>query len=269
MNVNLKSLVGRLNDTCRTALEGAAGLCLSRTNYDVEIEHILAKLLEQDDTDLHKICRHYEVNIDRLSKDISTALDRLKTGNSRTPGLSDRLPQWFQNAWLLASVDFGAARVRSGHLLLALLSNEGTARLARDASREFNHISVESLQTKLEEITADSSEARDAVALGETAGVSDGAPVASGVKGKTKALDQYTEDLTAKAAAGKIDPILGRDFEIRQIVDILTRRRQNNPILTGEAGVGKTAVVEGFALRISQGDVPEPLKNVEIGRAHV
>ncbi len=264
MNVNLKSLVGRLNDTCRSALEGAAGLCLSRTNYDVEIEHILAKLLEQEDTDLHKICRHYEVNIDRLSKDISVALDRLKTGNSRTPGLSDRLPQWFQNAWLLASVDFGAARVRSGHLVLALLSNEGTARLARDASREFNHISVESLQMKLEEITADSSEARDAVALGETSGVSDGAPVASGVKGKTKALDQYTEDLTAKAAAGKIDPILGRDFEIRQIVDILTRRRQNNPILTGEAGVGKTAVVEGFALRISQGDVPDPLKNVAV-----
>ena len=264
MNVNLKSLVGRLNDVSRGALEGGAGLCLSRTNYDVEIEHLLAKILENDDTDLHKICAHFEVNIDRLTKDVSVALDRLKSGNSRTPGLSDRIPLWIQDAWLLASVDFGSARVRTGHLVLALLANDRFARIAREISKEFDHISLEKLQSDLPTITADSAEARDAVALGETAGVSDGSPVASGVPGKTKALDQYTEDLTAKAAAGKIDPVLGRDFEVRQIIDILTRRRQNNPILTGEAGVGKTAVVEGFALRISQGDVPDPLKNVAV-----
>jgi len=264
MNVNLKSLVGRLNDTSRNALEGAAGLCLSRTNYDVEIEHILAKLLEQDATDLHSICKHYEVNIDRLTKDVSIALDRLKSGNSRTPGLSDRIPRWIQDAWLLASVDFGSARVRSGHLILALVLNDSFARIAREISKEFAHVSAESLQTNLQEITADSAEERDAATLGEASGVSGGAPVATGVPGKTKALDQFTEDLTAKAAAGKIDPVLGRDFEVRQIVDILTRRRQNNPILTGEAGVGKTAVVEGFALRISQGDVPDPLKNVAV-----
>lgn len=264
MNVNLKSLVGRLNDVSRGALEGAAGLCLSRTNYDVEVEHILAKILEQDDTDLHKIAAHYEINIDRLNKDVSNALDKLKSGNSRTPGLSDRIPEWMQSAWLAASVDFGAGRVRSGHLVYALLASNSLSRIARDISKEFDHISLEDLQKKLPEITADSSEARDAVALGEAAGVSNGSQVASGVPGKTKSLDQYTEDLTAKARAGKIDPVLGRDFEIRQIVDILTRRRQNNPILTGEAGVGKTAVVEGFALRIAEGDVPDPLKNVAV-----
>ena len=264
MNVNLKSLVGRLNDICRASLEDAAGLCLSRTNYDVEIEHLLMKLLERDETDLHKICNHYEINTDRLMTDVNTAIDRLKTGNSRTPGLSERIPRLIQDAWLKASIDFGAARVRSGHIILSLVQDENLARIARDISKEFRHISAESLQKKLPEITADSIEERDSARLGEASGVSDGEQVASGVQGKTKTLDQYTEDLTAKAKAGKIDPILGRDAEIRQIVDILTRRRQNNPILTGEAGVGKTAVIEGFALRIAEGDVPEPLKNVAV-----
>jgi type VI secretion system protein VasG len=264
MKVNLKSLIGRLNDTCRGALEGAAGLCLSRTNYDVEIEHLLLKLMEAADTDLARVLRQYEIDPSHLSRDITRALDRLKTGNSRTPALSPRIPQWVEDAWLLASVDFGASRVRSGHLVLALLAHEDLSRLAREISKEFVNISVESLRKNLGEITSGTAEDKVAVALGAPSASGGAAGEGGAAPGKTQALDQYTVDLTAKARKGAIDPVLGRDFEIRQVIDILTRRRQNNPIMTGEAGVGKTAVVEGFALRIAKGDVPEPLKNVSV-----
>jgi type VI secretion system protein VasG len=263
MNVNLKSLIGRLNDTCRSALEGAAGLCLSRTNYDVEVEHFLLKLVETPDTDLTKILGHYEVDSSRLSKDLTRALDRLKTGNARTPALSPRLPKLVEDAWLLASIEFGNSKIRSGHLILALLSNGDLVRLARETSREFNNISVESLSKSLPDIVAGSAEDKAAMSFGAPAGGAAAQPGIAGT-GKTQALDQYTVDLTARARGGHIDPVLGRDFEIRQVIDILTRRRQNNPILTGEAGVGKTAVVEGFALRIAKGDVPLPLKNVAV-----
>src|ERR1035437_7196987 len=191
------------------------------------------------------------------------SLDRLKTGNSRTPALAPRLPKLVDEAWLVGSIDFGASRVRSAHILLALLEKDEFARLAREISKEFAALSVETLRKELDKIVSGSVEDRDASSLGE-APADDAAGGATGVPGRTKALDQYTVDLTARAKAGHIDPILGRDFEIRQIIDILMRRRQNNPILTGEAGVGKTAVVEGFALRIAQGDVPGPLKNVAV-----
>ncbi len=262
MHVTLKSLVGRLNDACRTAFEGAAGLCLTRTHYDVDLEHVFLKLLEIPNSDIKRILQAFDVNASRLERDVTLALDKFKTGNARTPAFAPQLSTLIEEAWLLASLEFGAAKIRSGHLLLALLSKETLARVARDISREFTAISVETLDKEFGKITAGSTEAQSAVGLGEQpAGSEEGqAPVG----GPTKALDQFTVDLTAKAKAGQIDPILGRDFEIRQVIDILTRRRQNNPILTGEAGVGKTAVVEGFALRIAQGDVPEPLKHVAV-----
>ncbi len=260
---NLKSLIGRLDDSCRSALEAAAGLCHSRNNYSVEIEHFLAKLVEAPDLDFARILRQYEVDSSRLSRDITSALDRLKRGNTGAISMSDRIPDWVERAWLIGSIDFQSAKVRSGHLLLALLAKSDFASLARDISKEFANISIESLQKKLPEIVAGSAEEREAETFAAPAG-SGGETVGAGVPGGTKTLDQYTVDLTAKARAGGIDQVLGRDFEIRQIIDILTRRRQNNPILTGEAGVGKTAVVEGFALRIAQADVPDVLKNVAV-----
>ena len=259
--VNLKSLIGKLNSTCTRTLEGAAGLCLSRSNYNVEIEHWLLKLLEGSQTDIHAILKSFGVDVSRMTADLMKAIDRLKTGNSSQPLLSQHIVDLVREAWVLGSIDYGAGLTRSGHLLLALLTDRSLMQIAQGISGELGKISAEKLGKDLLTIIADSSEAGSDVAR-----TASGAATASGKPGggATPNLDQYTIDLTARARAGKIDPVLGRDQEIRQIIDILTRRRQNNPIMTGEAGVGKTAVVEGFALRVAQGDVPPALQTIAI-----
>ncbi|MGH9646043.1 MAG: AAA family ATPase, partial [Bryobacteraceae bacterium] len=261
MAVNLKSLIGKLNSQTRSALEGAAGLCLARTHYDVEIEHYLQKLLEADDSDFTRIIQHFGMDKSRLAKDLTRSLDSLKTGNARTPALSPSLLKMFTEAWTMASIDFGISQIRSGITILALVENGELARLVGDASKEFSRIQSGALRQEFASIVAGSKEEAETLSAAPDGAVPGGAAKAGG---KTANLDQFTVDLTANARAGKIDPVLGRDFEIRQMIDILLRRRQNNPILTGEAGVGKTAVVEGLALRIAQGDVPPPLKGVSI-----
>ncbi len=262
--MNLKSLIGKLNDSTRGALEAAAGLCLARTHYDIEVEHYLTKVLDSTDNDVAAIFKHFEIDTSRLSGELARALDKLKTGNARTPALSPTLMRMLIEAWTIGSIDYNAGNVRTGYTILALATNDELVRLMRDVSREFQKIQAESLRRDFAAIVGNSSEEEQAAtAAGAAAapGAPTGAPRAGG---KTPNLDQFTINLTEKAKTGKIDPVLGRDLEIRQVVDILMRRRQNNPILTGEAGVGKTAVVEGFAIRVADGDVPPPLRNVII-----
>ncbi|MYN41275.1 type VI secretion system ATPase TssH [Duganella sp. FT109W] len=268
MSINLKTLISKLNDTSRAAATRAASLCVSLGQYEVDVEHLFLALLEQPKSDLALIARQSDISITQLEADLRAEVGRFKNGNTRTPVFSARLPKLFENAWLIASLDLqddAHAQIRSGHLLQALLTDTELSQLAARSSKLFARFDLEQIKHNLDKITAGSEEtpvARPAAATDEG-----GDPVGdlqARAASKTPALDQFTTNLTQRARDGKVDPVIGRDLEIRQAIDILMRRRQNNPILTGEAGVGKTAVVEGLALRIAQNDVPDVLKGVEI-----
>jgi len=244
-------------------LESAAGLCVARTHYNVEIEHFLIRLLENTDDDSSKIFHHFGIDPSRLNAELNRSLDKFKRGNSRTPAFSPDLMQMFTEGWTLGSLEFGARSVRSGHAILALTQVPNLWRMVRESSREIGRIVPSDLRAEFLSIVSGTCEdTGPAIEEEEEAGEAGPAMVRGG--GKTENLDQFTTDLTERARLGKLDPVLGRDAEIRQIIDILMRRRQNNPIMTGEAGVGKTAVVEGFAQRVARGDVPPPLKNIAI-----
>jgi len=269
MTIGLKSLISKLNDTSRSATERAASMCMSQGHYEVDLEHLFLALLEQPQSDFSLISRHCGINPSSLQSDLQSELSRFKNGNSRTPVFSPHLPKLFENAWLIASLDKNTTRIRSGHLLLALLTDPDLSQLAYRGSKLFVKFKLDDLKHDLSRLTEGSQEASQSVDFAdahtpEADHTSDTELINQGGLSKTPALDQFTTNLTQRALEGKVDPVIGRDPEIRQTIDILMRRRQNNPILTGEAGVGKTAVVEGLALRIAQKDVPEVLQGVQI-----
>ena len=263
MATPLKTLIGKLNQTCRQAAERAASLCMAQGHYEVDLEHLFLALLEKPASDFSIVARRSGIEASVLEADLNAEIRGFKNGNTRTPVFSPHLPRLFEHAWLIASLDTQTTRIRSGHLLLALLTEPDLAALARRGSRLFESFRLEELKHDFAALTAGSEEAGQSVALGDDAAQGEAASPAAALS-KTPALDQYTTNLTERAREGRIDPVIGRDAEIRQMIDILTRRRQNNPILTGEAGVGKTAVVEGLALRIVAGDVPPALAGVAL-----
>ncbi len=260
ISIDLKSLVTKLNEPCRNALEGAAGLCLSRTHYNVEIEHWLLKLLEIPDSDIQAVLTKYDINLGNLVRHLNRELDAIKGGNTRAPALSPTIVDLAKNAWVLASVEYGYPRITSAHILAALMLDDSLRRATEITNGELKKIAPESLRDLTRAIVGTTAESKSTSVQDNGNNTGE----VSAVPSSTPALDKFTVNLTEAAKNGKIDAVLGRDEEVRQIVDILIRRRQNNPILTGEAGVGKTAVVEGFALRIASGDVPDQLKNVTI-----
>jgi type VI secretion system protein VasG len=266
--ISRTALFGKLNPLAYKAIEGATVFCKMRGNPYVELEHWFAQLLQNQESDLHRIVQHYGLDISVLAKDMTAALDRLPRGATAISDFSPHIENAIERAWTYATLQFGEAQVRTGYLVLGMLKSPSLRNPLLGLSKQFEKVKVEDLSDNFAKICDASSEAKmraqDGTGMGSGDVGDETGALAPAAMGKGDALKKFAIDLTEKARKGEMDPVTGRDEEIRQIVDILMRRRQNNPLLTGEAGVGKTAVVEGFAQRLARGDVPPQLKDVKL-----
>lgn len=262
------ALFGKLNPIAYKAIEGATVFCKLRGNPYVELVHWLSQILQNNETDVDSILRHYQLDASILAKDITSALDKLPRGSTSISDFSEQIENSIERAWVYGTLMFGEAQVRTGYLMLGLLKTNSLRNALLAISRQFERIKADDLAENFVKICGGTAEAKlgaqDGTGMGSGEPGSESGAMAPAAMGKGEALKKFCVDMTERAREGKMDPVTGRDEEIRQIVDILMRRRQNNPILTGEAGVGKTAVVEGFAQRLARGDVPPQLKDVSL-----
>ena len=268
-DISRVALFGKLNEIGYRGIESATVFCKMRGNPYVELVHWIHQLLQLQDSDLHRIIKQFNIDPSHLAKDVTETLDRLPRGSTSISDLSSQVEEAVERGWVVGTLMFGEAQVRTGYLVVGIMQTRSLKNALLGISKEFDKIKLETLTDRFDEVVGDSPEnsmfAQDGFQVGGGAapGEASGA-IAPAQMGKQEALRQFTVDLTEQARNGEMDNIVGRDDEIRQIMDILMRRRQNNPILTGEAGVGKTAVVEGFALRLATGDVPPPLQDVSL-----